>query len=134
MWHKNGHVEDLQAVPTGSRLSIAAQSEGLAAGEALGVFRKRGGGGVGPVGDLRRVLAGRAGATALRSADDDEAAGLWILRGSVQRAEDPAAINRRRGVPSAGGRQRAGLSEALVKNFVSERFILRSRIVTERWR
>jgi transposase len=29
--------------------------EGLAAGEALGVFRKRGGGGVGPVGDLRRV-------------------------------------------------------------------------------
>ena len=55
MWHKNGHVEDLQAVPTGSRLSIAAQSEGLAAGEALGVFRKRGGGGVGPVGDLRRV-------------------------------------------------------------------------------
>src|ERR1017187_2345599 len=70
------HVENLQAVPAGAGLVVAAQSAGLAAGKALGLLRQRSGGGVGPVENRGGVRERPAGAAAVRSAHDDQGVGV----------------------------------------------------------
>src|ERR1035441_2875048 len=70
------HVENLQALPAGARPLIAPQPEGLAAGKALGLLRKRSGGGVGPVENRGGVRERPAGAAAVRSAHDDQGVGV----------------------------------------------------------
>src|SRR5579875_2926718 len=54
--------------------------------------------------DLEGVYAVyERGAAVLPSTDDDEAVGVWVRCGSVQRAEDRAAGEGGRGVPGVGG-------------------------------
>ena len=63
--------------------------------------------------DLSAITSGvrgrGAGLPAVSPGDADEGAGVRLLRRRLLVAQDPAAAGRGRGVPRAGGGQRAGL-------------------------
>src|SRR5262249_8296311 len=107
------HGQKLPAVPTGSGVSASPEPAGLAAGKPFGVLRQRRDRQPEWVRLGRGVWRGAARAAAVRSADDDQTTGLWILRGRVQFAAHPTTFGRGHCVSCAGGGQRAELSHHL---------------------
>src|SRR5580704_15198239 len=81
----------------------------MAARESSGLLRQRCGRPSELVGAGCGVWGRAARAAALRSADDDQGVGVWVLRGGVQLAADRATLGRGCGVSGAGGGQRAEL-------------------------
>src|SRR5271169_3660363 len=92
------HGQELPTVPSGSRVSTAAEPARVATGESPGLLCQRRGRPSEPDGAGCGVWGRTARAAALRSADDDQGAGVRVLRGGIQFAVPRATVGRGRGV------------------------------------
>src|SRR5260370_27340407 len=90
MYYTAGDGQDLSPLRTRAGPPAAAEPPRLAARGSPGVLRQRPGRSLGPVGDHEGLRGGGSGVSAVPSGDDDEGAGVCVLRGRLLVAPDPA--------------------------------------------